>query len=318
MEFSSDNVWDNKGFASLEKQANDSVFGFSFYGTRHDANRASIYNNGIGFQINKTTKKFEQEKGGLHFLGSPGGQMIQRGFFNVDKDYENAVLTETDSSFIIDYTFKDDKKNELTDIKKILEIDKISYLPIKISTSSIPDFGKKQSNTHIFSNIKTNNSVVKSINSYIVELNEFELIKPKKPKANPLLNQKLPTIILPNLFNENELVTVKTDKVTLIDFWEVWCGWCIKAFPDVEDLKTKYGNNINIIGVVTKDKENARKLVNKKGTTFVNLIGNKTLNETFNVTSWPRYFLVDTNGTIIKEYRGFSTQIDEDIKSLIK
>ena len=73
-----------------------------------------------------------------------------------------------------------------------------------------------------------------------------------------------------------------------------------------------------ILGIVSEDKENAVKLVENKGTTFLNLIGNKELKKTFSVNSLPRYFLIDKNGIIQKEYHGFSDQIENDIVELIR
>ena len=112
MTFSDGNVWDNKGFAVLEKEPTDTIFGFSFYGIRNDINKSSIYKDGIGFQISNTENNFKQEKGGLHFLGSPGGQMIYRDFFKLDSVYKNVEFSETDNSYFLKYTFEDDLKNK--------------------------------------------------------------------------------------------------------------------------------------------------------------------------------------------------------------
>ncbi|WP_203296776.1 TlpA family protein disulfide reductase [Luteirhabdus pelagi] len=316
MTFSDGNVWNNKGFAVLEKETSDTVFGFSFYGIRNDINKSSIYKDGIGFQISNSKRKFEQEKGGLHFLGSPGGQMIYRDFFKLDSVYKKVVFSETDSTYLLTYTFEDDLENKITDKTKTIELSKNNFLPKKVVNSLQPDFGNKQTVEFIFDNFKINESIDKSVNSYIEELNEYEQIIEEKPKPNPLLKKSLPKFILTDLFDEKNKVNIDTDKLTLIDFWEVWCGWCIKSFPKVEEIKNKYENDLNVIGIVSQDIENARKLVEKKETTFLNLIGNKELNQTFSVNSWPRYFLVDQNEIIQEEYYGFSDQIEKDIKKL--
>ncbi|OZV66127.1 TlpA family protein disulfide reductase [Winogradskyella aurantia] len=310
MTFSDGNVWDNKGFAILEKKPSDTIFGFSFYGIRNDINKSSIYKDGIGFQISNEKNNFRQEKGGLHFLGSPGGQMVYKDFFKLETDYKNVQVSETENSFIIEYKFEDDLKNKITEKTKTLELDKNTFLPKKVTTSLQPDFGSKQSTVFIFKNLE--------INEYIQDLNQLELIKEKQSKPNPLLKKSLPEISLINLFNEKETIKIKNEKLTLIDFWEVWCGWCIKSFPDVEKIKNNYENDLTVIGIVSQDIENARKLVEKKETTFLNLIGNNELNKTFSVNSWPRYFLIDKNGIIQKEYHGFSDQIEKDINELIR
>ncbi|MCE9546099.1 MAG: redoxin family protein [Planctomycetia bacterium] len=34
-----------------------------------------------------------------------------------------------------------------------------------------------------------------------------------------------------------------TGKVTVIDFWATWCGWCIKGMPGVDEVRQKYAGN---------------------------------------------------------------------------
>ncbi|MEM6722358.1 MAG: TlpA disulfide reductase family protein [Bacteroidota bacterium] len=317
-QFSSGTVWDNTGFAILEREATDTIFGFSFYGIRDDVKSASIYKDGIGFDISNEDKTFEQEVGGLHFLGNPGGQMIYKDFFTLDSVYKSVAISETEDSYVLDYAFEDDVKNNITNKTKTIELSKDSFLPKKVTSSLQPDFGKKQVEEFVFKNIKINEKVEKNINAFVEELNVYEqIIEDEETQPNPLLKQALPKIALADLFDENTQITITSDKLTLIDFWEVWCGWCIKAFPDVQNIQNTYKDDVTVIGIVTQDLKNARKLVTQKKTTFLNLIGTKELNKTFGVNSWPRYFLVDKNGIIQEEYYGFSDKIEEDIKRLI-
>jgi thiol-disulfide isomerase/thioredoxin len=318
MKLSNGSISENIGFAIIEKEPNDTIFGFSFYGIRTNINRATIYKNGVGFLISTDNNKFKRVDPESSIIGRYGGPIIYKDFFKLENDYENVNVSETEDSFILDYKFEDDIKNNITQKSKKLELDKKNFLPKKVTTSLQPDFGDKQTIVYVFENLKTNENIEKNINEYVKDLNKFVLIKEEKSKPNPLLKKSLPEISLKNLFNENETIEIKTDKVTLIDFWEVWCGWCIKSFPEVEKIKNKYENDLTVIGIVSQDKENAVKLVKKKGATFLNLIGNKELKKVFSVNSLPRYFLIDKNGIIQKEYHGFSNEIEKDIQELIR
>jgi thiol-disulfide isomerase/thioredoxin len=110
---------------------------------------------------------------------------------------------------------------------------------------------------------------------------------------------------------------LKTDKILLIDFWEVWCGWCIKSFPEVEKLYQTYKEDLEVIGIATESKDKALRLIEEKGITFKNYFQDQDFLNKFNIRSWPTYILVDRNGIMIKEYFGFNEAIETDIKALI-
>jgi thiol-disulfide isomerase/thioredoxin len=170
----------------------------------------------------------------------------------------------------------------------------------------------------LLSNVAINNDVENSIANYKEEFTAFEMIPEKPGELNKILNSKLAPISLPNVLNgENETVKFLSDKITLIDFWEVWCGPCIESFPKVEKIKNTYSDRLQVIGMVTEDKETAIKLMGKKGITFLNLFASKDYLEKFNVKGYPSYFLIDNKGIVQKEYFRFSGQIEADIKSLI-
>jgi hypothetical protein len=71
------------------------------------------------------------------------------------------------------------------------------------------------------------------------------------------------------------------------------------------------------VGIVADDKEDAIKLIEKHRITFLNISGTKDLLKSYNVDSYPRYFLVDRSGIVQKEYDGFTEQIKNDIEELI-
>jgi thiol-disulfide isomerase/thioredoxin len=309
-------VWKNTGVALIEKNKNDKIFGFSFYGKRDDIPKEYIYDAGNGFEISKENKTYEIEPGHYGFIGSPGGQMVHQNIFKLDTIYKNVSFEETENSYLLKYEFENDTVYNVTNRIKVFELNKTNFFPIEIKQTS-SNLGNRSVSQANFSEIKINEEVSSSIKELKQNFKDYTIIQPEERLPNELLSKKLPLLELPDLFDSNNIVTVNSSKLTLIDFWEVWCGPCIASFPKVENLKNKYSSELNIIGIVSEDEENAIKLIKKKGTTFQNLIGNDELKKTFRVDSWPRYFLVDNSGIVRKEYFGFSEQIEEDIKEMI-
>jgi len=308
--------WNNTGYALVEKASEDSIFGISFYGKRDDISKEYIYDNGNGFEISPKEKTYEIEYNSLGFLGSPGGQMVFGNQFVLDTIYKTVEVTENNNYYILNYTFEDNAKYEVTDIKKTILLDKQKFFPIKTIRTS-KQLGNRTYSQREISDIKINSEVQNSVNDFKNKIKDYEIILPKEPEPNKLLNTIIPSIKLSNIFNENITIDLRTNKLTLLDFWEVWCGPCIASFPKVEKLKQIYSDNLVIIGISTEDKTNAINLINKKEVTFINTIGDNELRKRFSITSVPRYFLIDKNGIIKKEYYGFSDQIEKDIKTEI-
>ena len=315
MDFSSGTTWDNEGFAVLERDAKDAVFGFSFYGIRNDIKSAAIYKDGIGFDVSKDEKSFEQYPGGLHFLGTPGGQMIYSDFFQLEAAYDSINISETDDRYILTYTFNDDLVNKISQRTKIVELNKGTFLPARVVASHQPDFGQKQKEEFLFTNVKINQDVEKNLNAFIEELNQYEqIVEEEQNTPNPLLKKPLPTITLTDLFDENNAVTIKKDQLTLIDFWEVWCGWCIKLKKEVFSKPTfiDYANEHLILMTVD--------FPNKKKQEESLKDQNNTLLDNYGVKAFPTIILVDAEGKVLGETgyrRGGPESYVEHLKSML-
>jgi thiol-disulfide isomerase/thioredoxin len=309
------------GFAFIDKNSSDETLGLSFYSKTDDNPTAYVYDKGTRYLISKSDKTYEaEERTADDAIVRPGGRLIVTQVFHLDTVYYKSVsLSRTDKNYVLKYKYRDQPTYNITNTEVTVELTKDNFFPVKI-TQTENMIGNRSFNQIILSNIKINEETKNSIENYKSEFKDFKLVQPEKEvqQSNPLLNNELPKINLSDLFNPNETISLPFNSLTLIDFWEVWCGPCIASFPKVENLKNKYAAQLKVIGIVTEDIEKAKELVKLKKTTYQNLIGNEALKKTFSVNSWPRYLLVDSNGILIKEYFGFSEQIEKDIKELIK
>ncbi len=305
-------VWDNRGYVYAEKQVKDTIFGISFYSKRFDISKEYIYKNSIGYEFDEEKKEFKNEKGAIGFLGKPGGQMISLNIFNLDSIYSNVELFVNENNYVLKYEFEDDTVYNVIQKTKTIYLRKKDFFPVKIiGRSKVLD--NSASSYFTFSNIKVNTGNENKIDSLIEsKIGTYSKKSKKVRKLNSIIGKPISAISLPNLENDN-LISLEINKPILLDFWETWCGPCIASFPKIEELAIKYSNDIQIVGIVSQDRENALKLVKKKNITFLNLLGNDNVLKQYNVNSFPRYILIDKSGIIQKEYFGFSKQIEKDI-----
>jgi DNA-binding beta-propeller fold protein YncE len=100
-------------------------------------------------------------------------------------------------------------------------------------------------------------------------------------------------------------------KVVLLDFWTLCCINCIHILPDLAKLEKKYPNELVVIGVHSakfdneKDTKSIRKAVLRYEIAHpvVNDADHKIWNA-YDVSSWPTYVVIDTEGKYVGHASG--------------
>ena len=317
--FNINTVWDHKGVATLQRNSNDSIFGFSFYGKREDLARVSFYIENRHFQVFEDDRTYKIEtNSGHHTLGSPGGQMVVVDLLNLEY-YEGDISIETcdPENFIVTKTYI--APDSTVTIRQIL-VDRNTLLPYEIHNRTINNsLGLKQTTTYYLTEIKINEQVVNNRLSEMGFLSEYTQKEDQLDRsADKLLLKKVPDINLVTFNGESLPLQDLKSKVVLLDFWELWCGPCKQSLPKVNEMSSKYGpKDLIIIGIVSENIEEAKKLIIQEEINFLNVKGNRELKEKFMVNSFPRYVLIDQNHVIRHIYYEFTDNIEADIKKLL-
>jgi thiol-disulfide isomerase/thioredoxin len=101
--------------------------------------------------------------------------------------------------------------------------------------------------------------------------------------------------------------STKKGKIILVDFWAVWCGPCVKAFPVLNKLEKDFNDqDFQVISVAafSGTVEDIKETVDKYDLNYTILIGDEKVIEKFSVIGLPTYFLFDKNGLLYKKYVG--------------
>jgi cytochrome c biogenesis protein CcmG/thiol:disulfide interchange protein DsbE len=136
---------------------------------------------------------------------------------------------------------------------------------------------------------------------------------------------RAPAFSAPSLTGEGVIELSKyRGKVVYLDFWASWCGPCLKAIPEIEEMRTEFPEERFQILAVNLDQ------VEKKALRFLkkNPIGYPSASDPkgrlpgkFGVDTMPTSYLIDPDGVIRYVHRGFSrgdgSRLREEIRALL-
>jgi len=131
-------------------------------------------------------------------------------------------------------------------------------------------------------------------------------------KVGDKANLKLAKLLQAPIENISSVDELK-GKVLLLEFWATWCAPCIKAFPHLNELKSKFKNSDFEIIAITYEKEETvkKKLQENPLNTWIGLNEDKLLFFEYAIP-----FLVDKSGIIVERLR--PSEVTEDkIKKLL-
>ncbi len=136
---------------------------------------------------------------------------------------------------------------------------------------------------------------------------------------------RAPSFAAPSLTGEGTVELTKyRGKVVYLDFWASWCAPCLKAIPEIEEMRSDFpADDFQILAVNLDQKE-------KKALRFLkkNPIGYPSASDPkgrlpgqFGVDTMPTSYLIDRDGVIRYVHRGFSrgdgSRLREEIRALL-
>ena len=132
-------------------------------------------------------------------------------------------------------------------------------------------------------------------------------------------NRTLPSVKVKNL--KGSLVNIQTiendGNPIIISFWATWCKPCKKELNAIAEVYEEWQDNsgVKLIAISVDDSRSASKVkpyVNSSGWEYeIYLDSNKDLSRALGVSTVPHTFLLDGNGNIFWEHRGY-IEGDED------
>jgi peroxiredoxin len=108
-------------------------------------------------------------------------------------------------------------------------------------------------------------------------------------------------------------------KVLLIDFWATWCEPCRSSFPEYQELVTRYGGRVVVLGISEDDEDSGiERFAKETGASFpLAWDGDKSVAQLYQISSMPTLFIVDQQGLVRFVHSGFERGDEQQIGAAI-
>ena len=104
-----------------------------------------------------------------------------------------------------------------------------------------------------------------------------------------------------NFINAQDFKKLDPKKPTFVNFWFITCPPCLEEMPALNELKEKYGDKMNFISITFEKKEKVEKFLQKRKFNFTHAVDSKKIIDSFEITGYPKSFILDRN-QIIKHF----------------
>ena len=103
-------------------------------------------------------------------------------------------------------------------------------------------------------------------------------------------------------------------RVVAINFWGIWCGWCVKEMPDFQKLYEHYEDDPEVaILTINNDRipESVTPWMHERGYDFPVLLDDGYVDKA-DVNAFPTTWFLNREGQIAFEKRGWTKELEEE------
>lgn len=238
--------------------------------------------------------------------------------------YNKLSAQEFPNEYILTIYYPDNQQFGIRNRRKIIKIDKKTWVPVSLYHRFDTPDGDKQVNTSKLYGIRLNDPLTLFPSpidtTSLVGLGYSEI---KKPKATykQLLNTNFINMELKNINGSNTKLSDKKGKVLLLDFWEIWCGPCIESIPKINHFVNKYSPIAFEVWGIASDETTFTKLpsvVNRTGINYPVYYGTEQTKKDYRVVGFPQYVIIDQTGKIVFISAGFTDELEKTLDALLK
>ncbi len=137
-----------------------------------------------------------------------------------------------------------------------------------------------------------------------------------RPSSNKLIGKEAPNFQCRSFSGKMVSLNEFRGRLVLLDFWESWCGPCRLALPHTNELQKKWKGRLVVIGVVSANEKEVRKIIKTENLSYINVLGDKKLLKRYKINGFPTYYLIDRDGKVLDAGVAIFTRVKTKIQKL--
>jgi len=122
----------------------------------------------------------------------------------------------------------------------------------------------------------------------------------KKLYARSFLNRAAPELVVETWLTPQPSTQ---GKMVLIDFWATWCGPCLRAIPELNELHRRFGDRLIVIGLSEETAEEVRAMSEPRIAYYQAVDPQQRTKQAFGVMGIPHVVIIDPTGVV--RWEGF-------------
>ena len=124
-------------------------------------------------------------------------------------------------------------------------------------------------------------------------------------KKEPMLNVKAPDWSLLDLDGKKVSLNAFTGSPIFMEAWVSSCSHCMESLPKIKQIEKEFGDKIKVITVnFDYDLLETNETMKVQDINYLVLQGDAIFDQNYDLRSFPSYFVIDSEGTIIYSERG--------------
>ena len=185
-----------------------------------------------------------------------------------------------------------------------------------IRSLSIPALGETPAETALQAVYKAKNGSLEGYRDYRVALARSHSDRRREEILGDRLEPRknAPPFSLATIQGDTVSLARTRGKVVVINFWGIWCSWCIRELPEYQLLYEKYDEDENVLILSInndKDSQDVTDWLRDRGFTFTTLLDDGYVRSS-KVRSFPTTWFLDREGRIVYLQKGYTPNLLEE------